>query len=119
MPILRSDQTHWKGDTYELRGTSRREGVLRRFIEKGDALEFSISTDFNIPGIITKTIGAGITVDDSGNWIVSIDKDEIERDDLTEDAYVYAMRITEGDTGNRWTLVRGVLHLEDVPFSTN
>jgi hypothetical protein len=119
MPILRTDQAHKKGDTYELRGTSRREGILRRFAEKEDLLEFSISTDFNIPGIITKTTAAGIEVDDSGNWIVTIPKDEIERDDLPADEYVYALRTTEGDTGNRYTLVRGVLNLEDVPFSTN
>lgn len=119
MPVLRTDQLHEKGDTYELRGTSRREGVLRRFVEKADLLEFSISTDFDIPGIITKTTAAGITVDDSGNFIVTIPKDEIERDDLPEGEYVYALRIEEGDTGNRYTLIRGVLNLEDVPFSTN
>lgn len=55
-------------------------------------------------------------MDDGGNYIVTISAAEMSRLVLPKDKYHYAVRITEGDTGERWRVIKGELYLEDLPL---
>lgn len=111
--------THHKGDTFVYRGVIRYDTVPRALLTNEDILEFSISADDNLPGIILKTVGNGIEVDDNGVFIVTILPTETERDTLPEAAYRYALRWTDGTapTTTRYTVMQGDLNLIDTPYS--
>lgn len=54
-------------------------------------------------------------MDDNGNYIVTVSAEEMSRQRFPRDKYFYAVRITEGDTNERFPVIYGELFLEDLP----
>jgi hypothetical protein len=119
MPVAEKPLTHIKGDTFLLRGVIRYDTEKRELLTNADLVEFSISTDDDIPGIIYKsTLVGGVSIDDEGGYLVTIPPEEIERDSLPLLEYRYALRWTNGtNVEERFTFMRGPFFLNDVPFS--
>lgn len=102
--------------TLHLRGSAVRNGrYSRSLLTLGDVLRFVIyDTAGNI--ILHKESGTGIDQTDDGNYLITVPAGELNAQTFPKDQYKYAVRITEGDTGNPYLLKHGPLYLKNVPF---
>lgn len=109
------DLEHFKGTTLRLRGSVRRERRARMLVQNNDTLVFGISEKPSLSPILRKTSGLGIDMDDNGNYIVTVSAEELSRLKFPREKYSYAVRITEGDTAERYPIIYGDLYFKDLP----
>lgn len=102
--------------TLLLRGSAVRNGQqFRNLSSLGDDLTFVIyDTRNNI--LLTKRSGTGIDQADDGSYLVTVPAEEVNRQTFPLNQYRYAVRIIEGDTGERYLLQHGPFYFKDFPF---
>lgn len=66
--------------------------------------------------LLSKESGTGIDQTDNGTYTITVPADELNDVTFPAENYRYAVRITEGDTGNMYLLQHGPFRLKDLPF---
>lgn len=109
--------TGYKGMTLELRGLCVRKGQgPRKLVTHNDLLEFAISEELSPTPLLTKRTGLGIEQSDSGKFVIVLSPTELSPTYFPESTYHYVVRITEGNSNNKYLIRHGPLYLIDVPF---
>jgi hypothetical protein len=80
----------------------------------GWAITFAVYTALGGSAVVTKTVGAGITISDAGKGIISVALAKGDTAGQTVQDYVWAVKRT--DSGNTVFLARGQLILEQEVF---
>ncbi len=108
-------QSGYKGMTLLLRGSAVRNGQTFRALANFDDELVFIIYDVKNNVLLTKRSGTGIDQSDDGSYLITIPAEEMNRQTFPIEQYKYAVRLTEGDTGERYLLQHGPMLLKDFP----
>lgn len=103
--------------TLLLRGSAVRNGKTPRALATlGDVLTF-ILYDSKNNVLLTKRSGTGISQTDDGTYLITVPAEEVNLQTFPGDQYRYAVRITEGNTGEKYLVQHGPFYFKHLPFS--